>query len=90
MNPIADAGRTVKKWSPIMRLLKSIGRHFEHDLTEAPGHAIELAKSVAKKSYELVVSVGGDRKMHRQDLFAMSLVGGLQGQSETGLRLSED
>lgn len=43
-----------------MGLLKSIGLRFEHDVTEAPGHAIELAKSAAKKSYEMVVSVGGD------------------------------
>jgi len=60
VNPIAGAGRTAKKWPQIMALLKSIGLHFEHDLTEAPGHAIELAKSAAKKGYELVVSVGGD------------------------------
>jgi len=43
-----------------MALLKGVGLHFEHDLTEAPGHAIELAKSAAKKGYQLVVSVGGD------------------------------
>lgn len=60
VNPIAGAGRTAKKWPQIMALLKSIGLHFEHDLTEAPGHARELAKSAAKKGYELVVSVGGD------------------------------
>ena len=60
VNPIAGAGRTAKKWPQIMNLLKSIGLHFEHDLTEAPGHAVELAKSAAKKGYELVVSVGGD------------------------------
>ena len=60
VNPIAGAGKTGKKWPQIMSLLKNIGLHFEHDLTEAPGHAIELAKSAAKKGYELVVSVGGD------------------------------
>ena len=60
VNPIAGAGRTAKKWPQIMGLLKSIGLRFEYDLTEAPGHAIELAKSAAKKGYELVVSVGGD------------------------------
>jgi len=60
VNPTAGAGRTAKKWPQIMGLLKSIGLRFEHDLTEAPGHAIELAKSAAKKGYELVVSVGGD------------------------------
>jgi len=60
VNPTAGAGRTAKKWPQVMGLLKSIGLHFDHDLTEAPGHAIELAKSAAKKGYELVVSVGGD------------------------------
>jgi len=60
VNPIAGAGRTAKKWPQIKRLLKSIGLRFEQDLTEAPGHAIELAKAAAKKGYKLVVSVGGD------------------------------
>ncbi len=60
VNPTAGAGRTAKKWPQIMSLLKSIGLRFEHDLTEAPRHAIELAKSAARKGYELVVSVGGD------------------------------
>jgi len=60
VNPVAGARRTAKKWPQIMALLQSIGLHFEHDLTEAPGHARELAKSAVKKGYELVVSVGGD------------------------------
>jgi len=60
VNPLAGAGRTAKKWPQIMALLKSIGLRFEYDLTEAQGHAIELARSAAKKGYELVVSVGGD------------------------------
>lgn len=60
VNPIAGAGRTAKKWPQIMGLLQSVGLRFEHDLTEAPGHARELAKSAVKKGYQLVVSVGGD------------------------------
>lgn len=60
VNPIAGAGGTARKWPQIMGLLKNLGLRFEHDLTEAPGHAIELAKSAAKKGYKLVVSVGGD------------------------------
>ena len=60
VNPVAGAGRTARKWPQIMGLLQSAGLRFEHDLTEAPGHARELAKSAAKKGYELVVSVGGD------------------------------
>ncbi len=60
VNPAAGAGKTAKKWPQILRLLKSTGLSFEHDLTEAPGHAIELASAAAKKGYELIVSVGGD------------------------------
>ncbi|MFC1870456.1 diacylglycerol/lipid kinase family protein [Chloroflexota bacterium] len=60
VNPMAGAGKTAKKWPQIMALLRSIGLRFEHDLTEAPGHAVELAKAAARKGYDLVVSVGGD------------------------------
>ena len=60
VNPAAGAGRTAKKWPHIKELLKNTGLRFEHDITEAPGHAIELAKSAVNKGYKLVVSVGGD------------------------------
>lgn len=60
VNPAAGAGKTARKWPQINYVLKSTGLRFEHDLTEAPGHAIELAKAAAKKGYQLVVSVGGD------------------------------
>ena len=60
VNPTAGAGRTAKKWPYIKALLKNTGLRFEHDITEAPGHAIELAKSAVNKGYKLVVSVGGD------------------------------
>lgn len=60
VNPAAGAGSSAKKWPQIMSLLKSIGLNFEHDMTEASGHAVELAKSAAKRGYELIISVGGD------------------------------
>jgi len=60
VNPIAGAGKTAKKWPQIIDLLRSLGMDFEHDLTEGPGHAIELSKSAAKNGCELIVSVGGD------------------------------
>jgi YegS/Rv2252/BmrU family lipid kinase len=43
-----------------MGLFKGHGLRFEHDITEAPGHAIELARAAAQKGYEMVVSIGGD------------------------------
>ncbi|HEY41018.1 MAG TPA: diacylglycerol kinase family lipid kinase [Dehalococcoidia bacterium] len=60
VNPAAGAGRTRKKWPQIVERLKSIGLRFEHDFTEAPRHAVELAKEAVRQGYETVVSVGGD------------------------------
>ena len=60
INPAAGAGKTAHRWPRIMELLKSIGLRFEHDWTEAPGHAVELAREAAQKGYEQIVSVGGD------------------------------
>lgn len=60
VNPAAGAGKTAKRWPYIMQFLKKIGVKFEHDLTEAPGHAIELAKNAVSKGYKLIVPVGGD------------------------------
>jgi diacylglycerol kinase (ATP) len=60
VNPAAGAGKTGKYWPDIKSVLKKVGLRFEHDITEAPGHAIELAKNAVKKGYRVVVPVGGD------------------------------
>jgi YegS/Rv2252/BmrU family lipid kinase len=60
VNPVAGAKRTAKKWPHIKSHLSSIGLRFEHDVTEARGHARELAKLAVSKGYEMIVSVGGD------------------------------
>jgi YegS/Rv2252/BmrU family lipid kinase len=43
-----------------MERLKGMGLRFEHDFTEAPRHAVQLASEAVKQGYETVVSVGGD------------------------------
>jgi YegS/Rv2252/BmrU family lipid kinase len=60
VNPSAGAGKTARAWPHIKDLLQKLGLDFEYSLTEAPKHAIELAKSAAQKGCKLVVSVGGD------------------------------
>ena len=60
VNPAAGAGKTGRLWPRIMGLFQGHGLRFEHVITEAPGHAIELAKAAAKDGYDMVVSVGGD------------------------------
>ncbi len=60
VNPVAGADRTAREWPRIKELFKGLGLRFDHDITEAPRHAIELARMAAEKGYEMVVSVGGD------------------------------
>ena len=60
VNPAAGAGKAARKWPLIQGLLRSIGVRFEHELTEAPGHAVELAEAAVKQGYGRLVSVGGD------------------------------
>ena len=60
VNPAAGAGKTARLWPDIMDLFKGQGLKFEHEITEAPGHAIELARDAASNGYNMVVSVGGD------------------------------
>jgi len=60
VNPAAGAGKTARLWPQIMDLFRVQGLKFEHDITEAPGHAIELAREAACNGYNMVVSVGGD------------------------------
>jgi diacylglycerol kinase (ATP) len=87
VNPAAGAGKTGKLWPRIMSLFQGHGLRFEHSLTEAPGHAIELAKTAAKKGYDMVVSVGGDGTINEivNGLYASgSIKDNLLGIVETG------
>jgi diacylglycerol kinase (ATP) len=60
VNPAAGAGKSGRLWPEIMGHFKGNGLKFDHHITEAPGHATELAKEAAKQGYEMVVAVGGD------------------------------
>lgn len=60
VNPVAGAGKTGRVWPRMREFFEGHGLRFEHDITEAPGHAIELAKTAVTRGHELVISVGGD------------------------------
>jgi YegS/Rv2252/BmrU family lipid kinase len=77
VNPAAGAGKTGKLWPRIMSVFQGHGLRFEHDMTEAPGHAIELARTAAKNGYDIVVSVGGDGTINEivNGLYASGSIG---------------
>jgi diacylglycerol kinase (ATP) len=81
VNPAAGAGKTEKTWPRILELFRTAGLRFEHAVTEAPGHAVELARTAVTRGYRTVVSVGGDGTVNE-------VVNGLHqsgGLSETAL-----
>lgn len=60
VNPTAGAGKTARYLPQILDLIRSIDLDFDYQLTESPGHAVEIAQLAVKNGYQVVISVGGD------------------------------
>lgn len=60
VNPASANGRTAKQWPDIARQAEKRGLHVDVRLTEAQGHATELAAAAVAEGAELVLAVGGD------------------------------
>jgi len=60
VNPASDNGRTAKRWPDIAARARDHGFDVDARLTEAPGHAAELAREALRGGAELIVTVGGD------------------------------
>jgi len=60
VNPIAGRGYATQALPKIREYLTEDGLDFDVVLTEAHGHAVDLAKKGMADGYELLVAVGGD------------------------------
>jgi diacylglycerol kinase (ATP) len=60
VNPMAGVGKTGRRWPELKTKFEATGLKFDYELTERPGHAVELAREAVRNGYELIVSVGGD------------------------------
>ncbi len=60
LNPVAGKGKAGERKPEIERLLVSHGLAFDLRLTEAPGHATQIARAVDASAYPIVVAAGGD------------------------------
>jgi len=61
VNPKAKNRRAGKEWASLERVAREEYHHeFHVELTNAPLHAIELARQALKEGYELIVALGGD------------------------------
>ncbi|MDX6563584.1 MAG: hypothetical protein QOD65_3398 [Gaiellales bacterium] len=60
VNPAAQNGAAGKRWPRLAARARELGLDLEAALTEAPGHATELARAAAAEGRELVCALGGD------------------------------
>jgi len=60
VNPASARGHTRQRWGHIEALLRQHTNQIEIAWTQAPGHAIELARAAAARRVGTVVCVGGD------------------------------
>ncbi len=60
VNPVSGNGKGKARWPAYEHHLRSAGLDFDWHYSEAPGHAIELAREATTAGYEGLVAVGGD------------------------------
>jgi YegS/Rv2252/BmrU family lipid kinase len=60
VNPFSARGQTEKKWETIKIAIKTHFREFKYVFTEKPRQATEIARSLIKDGFDLIIGVGGD------------------------------
>lgn len=63
-NPKAGKGAAGEGWETLLHALQRAGLEPEGDLTQGPGHALELARQARRDGRGLVVAAGGDGTVH--------------------------
>ncbi len=64
INPASANGKTGRQWPELVAEAQRLGLRVEERLTEAPGHATELAREASMAGADVVVAVGGDGSVH--------------------------
>lgn len=77
VNPTAGKGSAKRALPEIEACLASLNANYDLILTEAPGHAIQLAEEAGANGYQTVVAVGGDGT-------ANEVINGLMAADTTG------
>jgi YegS/Rv2252/BmrU family lipid kinase len=60
LNPAAGRGSAAHARAEIVRLLQAHGVPYTLQVTQRPGHAVELAANAAEQGYQVVAAAGGD------------------------------
>ena len=60
LNPYAGRWRARERKSEVERALKEAGIEFDLELTDGPGHGINLAEQAARQGFDPIIAAGGD------------------------------
>ena len=60
INPASAGGRTARRWQAVMERMAELGAPCAAQLTEGPGHGIELARAAVRAGTREIVALGGD------------------------------
>ncbi len=64
VNPASANGATAREWPDLAAAARATGLIVAERMTEAPGHAVELAREASMNGADVVVAVGGDGTVH--------------------------
>lgn len=60
INPFSARGKTGRRWQSIKEAIRYYYKEFKYIFTEKPRQATEIARSLLKDGYDLIIGVGGD------------------------------
>ncbi len=60
VNPFSARGKTAQRWEHIREAIKFYYKEFKFIFTEEPQQATEIARSLLKDGFDLIIGVGGD------------------------------
>jgi YegS/Rv2252/BmrU family lipid kinase len=60
VNPASANGATGRRWAEVSRRLRALGVEHETAMTNAPGHATDLAADALSAGVDSLIAVGGD------------------------------
>ena len=78
LNPWAGRGKAGQRRGALQQALDAAGLEYEMLLTNARGHATELARDAVRRGSQTVVAIGGDGTLNE------TVNGLVQGNQETG------
>ncbi len=60
VNPLSARGKTGERWVTIKEIIRHYFKEYKYIFTEKPMQATEIARSLLKDGFDLIIGVGGD------------------------------